>query len=270
MALLDVRLRAGYLFLAVVIGHIVLISAQVNARTGVPILETVTFGAFAEVQRAHVGGAQRRARERGAATWRFAPSGRRTKRCAATWRVPQVEIQRQRALADRTRSLEDILQLGNSTELQTDGGADHRRSGESRTSGPSRSTRAPPRACRPTWRCSRPGEWSDGSSCRRHAPRGCSCWSTATRRRAHSIERSRAQGVVVGAGDDRLRLEFVSEISDVAVGDTVVTSGHRRDLSERVRDRTRRHSRQERRGVSHDRHHARPWTSRHSRTCWSS
>ena len=52
MALLDVRLRAGYLFLAVVIGHVVLISAQVNAKTGVPILETVTFGAFAEVQRA--------------------------------------------------------------------------------------------------------------------------------------------------------------------------------------------------------------------------
>ncbi len=40
MALLDVRLRAGYLFLAVVVGHLVLISAQVNARTGVPILET--------------------------------------------------------------------------------------------------------------------------------------------------------------------------------------------------------------------------------------
>ena len=52
MALLDFRLRAGYLFLAVVVGHLVLISAQVNARTGVPILETVTFGVFAEVQRA--------------------------------------------------------------------------------------------------------------------------------------------------------------------------------------------------------------------------
>ena len=39
------------------------------------------------------------------------------------------------------------------------------------------------------------------------------------------IERSRAKGVVVGAGDDRLRLEYVSETSDVAVGDTVVTSG---------------------------------------------
>jgi rod shape-determining protein MreC len=39
------------------------------------------------------------------------------------------------------------------------------------------------------------------------------------------IERSRAQGVVAGAGDDRLLLENVSEASDVQTGDAVVTSG---------------------------------------------
>ena len=39
------------------------------------------------------------------------------------------------------------------------------------------------------------------------------------------IERSRAQGVVIGGGDERLRLEYVSETSDVVVGDVVVTSG---------------------------------------------
>jgi rod shape-determining protein MreC len=39
------------------------------------------------------------------------------------------------------------------------------------------------------------------------------------------IERSRAQGVVVGTGDERLRMEYVSEVADVAVGDVVVTSG---------------------------------------------
>ena len=52
MALLDIRLKAGYLFLAVVVGHLVLITAQVNAKSGVPILEAITFSAFAEVQRA--------------------------------------------------------------------------------------------------------------------------------------------------------------------------------------------------------------------------
>jgi len=51
MALLDIRRRSGYLFLAVMLFHVILISAQVNSRSGVPVLESVTFGVFAEVQR---------------------------------------------------------------------------------------------------------------------------------------------------------------------------------------------------------------------------
>jgi rod shape-determining protein MreC len=39
------------------------------------------------------------------------------------------------------------------------------------------------------------------------------------------IERSRAQGVVLGTGGDRLRMEYVSSAADVKVGDLVVTSG---------------------------------------------
>jgi rod shape-determining protein MreC len=39
------------------------------------------------------------------------------------------------------------------------------------------------------------------------------------------IERTRAQGVAIGNGENRLRLDYVSESSDVAVGDLVVTSG---------------------------------------------
>src|SRR5262249_41019229 len=39
------------------------------------------------------------------------------------------------------------------------------------------------------------------------------------------VERSRAQGVVVGTGDARLRLEYVSEVADIVQGDVVVTSG---------------------------------------------
>ena len=51
MALLDIRLRSGYLFLAVMLGLVLLISAQVNSRSGVPVIEEVTFGVFSEVQR---------------------------------------------------------------------------------------------------------------------------------------------------------------------------------------------------------------------------
>ena len=52
MALLDIRQRTGWLFAAVVVSHIILISAQVTTKRGVPVLQEVTFGAFAEMQRA--------------------------------------------------------------------------------------------------------------------------------------------------------------------------------------------------------------------------
>ena len=60
------------------------------------------------------------------------------------------------------------------------------------------------------------------------------------------VERTRAQGVVVGGGDDRLRMEYVSEVSDVVVGDVVVTSGIDGIYPERVRHRPRRVGREER------------------------
>jgi rod shape-determining protein MreC len=39
------------------------------------------------------------------------------------------------------------------------------------------------------------------------------------------VERSRAQGVVLGTGEAILRMEYVAELGDVQPGDTVVTSG---------------------------------------------
>ena len=55
MPVTDFRQRTAMLFIAVVLGHIILISAQVNSSAGVPLLEVVTFGAFAEVQRGAAG-----------------------------------------------------------------------------------------------------------------------------------------------------------------------------------------------------------------------
>lgn len=223
MALLDFRLRAGYLFLAVVVGHLVLISAQVNARTGVPILETVTFGVFAEVQRAAsavVTGIS------GAWTGYVALRGVRAENDELRRQLDaaQLQIQQQRALVDRTHSLEGILQLQNSIELQTtaaqiigsaaspdfrtvtiDKGTLHGLRADMAVLGPTgvvgRVVVAGPRASRVQLLVDR------------NAAAGA------------TIERSRAQGVVVGAGDDRLHLEYVSEVSDVAVGDALVTSG---------------------------------------------
>src|SRR5688572_27238729 len=55
MPVTDFRQSTAGLFVAVMLGHILLISAQVNSRAGVPVLEVVTFGAFSEVQRAAAG-----------------------------------------------------------------------------------------------------------------------------------------------------------------------------------------------------------------------
>lgn len=223
MALLDVRLRAGYLFLAVVIGHLVLISAQVNARTGVPVLEAITFGAFAEVQRATAGviGGVRNAWSGYVALRGVRTENEQLRRELADARV---QIQEQRAAADRTRSLENLLNLQSSIELQTtaaqiigaaaspdfrtitiDKGTLHGLQADMAVLAPQgvvgRVVVAGPRASRVQLLVDH------------NAAAGA------------LIERSRAQGVAVGAGDERLRLDFVSEISDVVVGDAVVTSG---------------------------------------------
>ena len=55
MATLDIRQRAGYLFLALTLAHVILISTQVTTSRGVPLLEDLVFGAFAEVQRVSAG-----------------------------------------------------------------------------------------------------------------------------------------------------------------------------------------------------------------------
>jgi len=45
VSIFEIRQHAGYLFLAVTLGHVILISAQVNSRSGVPLLEAATEGA---------------------------------------------------------------------------------------------------------------------------------------------------------------------------------------------------------------------------------
>lgn len=223
MALLDIRLRAGYLFLAVVVGHVVLISAQVNARTGVPILETVTFGAFAEVQRATsavLNGV------RGAWTGYFALRGVHIENDALRQELAraQVELQEQRAQANRTRSLEALLELRSSVAVQT------------------RPARIIGAAANPEFRTVTIDKGrQDGlkADLAVISPTGVVGRVVVAGGRASRvqllvdrnaavgalIERSRAQGVAVGAGDGRLQLEYVSEVSDVIVGDTIVTSG---------------------------------------------
>lgn len=224
MALIDIRQRAGYLFLAVVLGHVLLISAQVNnTRTGVPILEGVAFGVVAEVQRGISRGVSGIRQLWGGYVWlrgvKTENEGLRRQLEAV-----QVEVQQQRALADRTRSLERLLDLRDRTTLKTAAaeiiaaGAtpDFRTLTIDKGTGdglrPDMAVIAPAgvvgRIVVPTQRAAKVQLLID-----RNAAVGA------------IVERSRAQGVAIGGGGDRLRLDYVSELADVIVGDLVMTSG---------------------------------------------
>src|SRR5512138_1312290 len=108
MALLDTRSRSGYLFLAVAVGHIILISAQVNARSGVPLLQAVVFGAFAEVQRATSGAVDT---VRGGWEGYFALHGvyERNQALQRENGYLKVKLQQTRALALESQSLRKLL-----------------------------------------------------------------------------------------------------------------------------------------------------------------
>ena len=223
MALLDIRQRAGYLFLAVTLGHIILISAQVNSRSGVPVLEQATFGVFAEVQRgmtAVVSGVRH--------LWSGYVGLRHVRAENAELKQQladaQIQLQQQRALADRSRGLDRLLELRERLTLNTVA-AEVIASGATpdfRTLTIDKGTR---QGLRPDIAVIAPA----GIVGRVVVPslRAAKVQLLIDRNAAAGalIERSRAQGVVVGAGDELLRLEYVSEIADVAVGDVVVSSG---------------------------------------------
>ena len=103
------RQRTGVLFVAVLVGHLVLISAQVQSRTGVPVLEAVTFGLFSRVQLAAS------VVDFGRNGWGnyVALRGARAENEVLKQQVAALEIrlQEQRALATRTEQLQPLLDL---------------------------------------------------------------------------------------------------------------------------------------------------------------
>ena len=223
MALLDIRQRTGYLFIAVIVAHIILISAQVNTNRGVPVLEAVTFGVFAEIQRgasSAISGMQTSWTDY-VALQRVRGENEQLQREVAQLRI---RLQQERALAQRSRTLEEMLQLRTQAgDLRTaaanviGGGAspDFRTitidKGTADGLRPNMAVIAPAgvvgRVITPSTRAAKVQLLID-----RNAAAGA------------IIERSRAQGVVEGTGGD-LRLNYVSGTADVKADDVVVTSG---------------------------------------------
>ena len=110
--------RTGYLFLAIVVGHVLLISAQVQSKAGVPLLQTGAFGAFAGVQQGLAAVA-----DGGRAFWSnyFALRGVAQQNEILKRQALDLEgqLQQERALANQTRALEDVLGLQRSVDKPT-------------------------------------------------------------------------------------------------------------------------------------------------------
>jgi rod shape-determining protein MreC len=223
MPVTDFRQRTAVLFIAVVLGHIILISAQVNSRAGVPLLEVVTFGAFAEVQR---GAAGLTGSIRDAWSGYGNLRGVREENDALKRQLGelQVQFQQERARAERARQLEQLLGfqqelrvdtipasvIGASASLEFRGITIDRGSNTSVTA--NMAVIAPTglvgRVVTPTQHASKVQLLID-----RNAAAGA------------LVERSRAQGIVIGLGGDTLRMDFVAGTADVKIGDVIVTSG---------------------------------------------
>jgi rod shape-determining protein MreC len=223
VAILDLRLRSGYLFLALMFAHVILISAQVNSRRGVPMLESVTFGVFSEVQRGTSSGLSIFQR-----TWNgyIGLRGARTESESLKRQLAaaNVELQQQRALAEKARGLERLLELRETANLQTTGAAII-----AAGANPEFRTLTIDKGRRDGLKVDMAVIAPAGVVGRVVVPsaRNAKLQLLIDRNAAAGaiIERSRAQGVVVGTGEAELHLEYVSEIADVVEGDTVVTSG---------------------------------------------
>jgi len=223
MALLDIRQRVGWLFMTVTVAHLILISAQVTSKRGVPLLEELIFGGMAEVQRVATGGI---GEVRG--VWQNYVNLREIgqENDALKQRVSQLEValQRERALAGQTRVLQELLDLKKETALATtpatviaSGASPDFRTmtldkGSSQGLAADMAVIAPAgivgRVILPT-------------------PRAAKVQLIIDRNAADAelVERTRAQGVVVGTGSDRMRFEYVPGTADLKTGDRVVTSG---------------------------------------------
>ncbi len=219
----DFRQRTAVLFIAVVLGHIILISAQVNSSAGVPLLEVITFGAFAEVQRGAAGltGGVRDA-------WSGYGNLRHVRAENEKLRQQlgelQVQFQQERARAERAKQLETLLGFQQALRIETvaagvigaSASLDFRGitidRGTTNAVIANMAVIAPAglvgRVVTPTAHASKVQLLID-----RNAAAGA------------VVERTRAQGIVVGSGADMLRMDFVAATADVKAGDTVVTSG---------------------------------------------
>ena len=221
------RPRTGLLFLAVVVGHVILISSQVQSRTGVPVLEGVTFGAFARVQQGTASAVRAVRNSWGNYVYL---RGARAENEALRGRVAELEIrlQEQRTLALRSERLQALLDLKpfvSAPTVAADVIAGYVNPGiltvtiDKGSSDGVMANMAVVTSSGVVGRVIGPVA--------AHAARVQLLIDHNGPAAAGALtERTRAGGMVVGKeGDPPLRMDFVSNLADVKPGDVIVTSG---------------------------------------------
>jgi rod shape-determining protein MreC len=224
MAVLEIRQRIGWLFVAVVFAHLVLISAQAKTARGMSMLSSIAFGTLAGIQgvaTSAVGGVKH--------AWQdyFALQEIRQQNEQLQQQVGQLQIalQQERTEATQSRSLQDLLTLKRELPLATKsarvigygpGLAFRTMNIDKGTDDgllPDMAVIAPSGVVGRVYWAS-PGFSKVQLLIDRNAAAGA------------IVERSRVQGVVEGNPVRfGLLLKYVSSTADIKVGDRVVTSG---------------------------------------------
>ena len=223
MATVQLSQRPFLVLIAAIVLHVILISAQVNTRTGIPFLQVATFGAFAEVQRVTMNTVTS-IRNLWTGYVDLTSVQRENEALKRELQTLQVRLQEERAFAQRTESLRQLLELRQRAGVDTQaaevigaGAAIDVRAftidkGSSDGVKKDMAVISPAgvvgRVVLPSIRASQVQLLLDRNAAA-----------------AALIERTRAQGVVMGEGGDTLMMDYVPVTADVKAGDLVVTSG---------------------------------------------
>jgi rod shape-determining protein MreC len=222
---LDIRKRTGYLFLAVMLAQVILVSAQVQTRSGTRALQAVTFGVFSRIEFATASAVDKMRNVWGSYV---ALRGARAENDYLKQRVAALEVQlkMEHAQAARSEGLQALLDLktqGTVPMLAAEviaGNPDPVMRTVTINRGRDDGVTANMAVIAPGGVVGR----VLGPVAARAARVQLLVDRTAA---AGAVtERGRAGGMVVGIeGDPPLRMDLVSNLADVKTGDAVVASG---------------------------------------------
>ena len=217
--------RTGYLALAVFVGYVLLISAQVNVSSDSSLVRTLTFGTLTELQRVMTSSVGAVRGMWNGYVWLQDVQEENTVLRETVDRL-ELRLQRQNALVQRAKSLQQLLELRDSTDALT------------LTAEVIGVDATPWFQTLTVARGSADGVRSDlaviasngvvGRVLGLPGPSAARVQLLIDRNAAAGavIERTRLIGMVSGIGSDNaLRMDYVSNLEDVEVGDRVLTSG---------------------------------------------